>query len=264
MSSVAHPGHSAGTAREERPLVRTALESSVTAVAAIWLCSALIAVLAPDMITGAQQEHLPIASLTVWVWTATATAYVLMATRGGSSSTLVGITAIWVGVLVAAVAVADGDRDRPRTDPAGRPGGTAGRSDHHGVPGPRARRPGHPAPPLSSAGRRGGRDEGRAVRRRSRCGRLHRSPGPRTARRRHTAGVPGPAARRPRGVPPPDPHRPRHHDPGAARVGVAVAGADGVAPRRLLHTAVGRPAAVPRAAQPRAPRSRPGARPPGG
>ena len=105
MSSVAHPGHSAGTAREERPLVRTALESSVTAVAAIWLCSALIAVLAPDMITGAQQEHLPIASLTVWVWTATATAYVLMATRGGSSSTLVvGITAIWVGVLVAAVA----------------------------------------------------------------------------------------------------------------------------------------------------------------
>lgn len=104
MSSVAHPDH-AGAAPEARHLVRTALESSATAVAAIWLCSALIAVLAPDMVTGSQQEHLPIASLTVWVWTATATAYVLMATRGGSSLALVvGVTAIWVGVLVAAVA----------------------------------------------------------------------------------------------------------------------------------------------------------------
>jgi hypothetical protein len=44
-------------------------------------------------------------------------------------------------------------------------------------------------------------------------------------------------------VPPSSP--PRRHHPGPTRPGVAVAGADGLAPRRLVHGTLGRPAAVP-------------------
>jgi hypothetical protein len=39
--------------------------------------------------------------------------------------------------------------------------------------------------------------------------------------------------------------QPRRHHPGPTRPGVAVAGADGLAPRRLVHGSLGRPTAVP-------------------
>lgn len=53
----------------------------VIAVAAIWVATLLFSVFAPDLVSGSQQEHLPIAGLTAWVWAAAATGYVLMAAR---------------------------------------------------------------------------------------------------------------------------------------------------------------------------------------
>ena len=38
----------------------------LVAVGMIWLASALTAIATPDMISGSQHEHLPLAAITVW------------------------------------------------------------------------------------------------------------------------------------------------------------------------------------------------------
>jgi hypothetical protein len=84
---------------------RRALTSPTTAVVAVWTCSALLAVFAPDMVTGSEHDHLPIAAMTVWPWTFAATAYVVMAVRHTTSAWLVMcVAAIWTSVLIAGVA----------------------------------------------------------------------------------------------------------------------------------------------------------------
>ena len=61
-----------------------ALESPLTALAGIWLSAALMALGAPDMVSGSQHEHLPLALITVWLWAAAATAYASMTPSRGS------------------------------------------------------------------------------------------------------------------------------------------------------------------------------------
>ncbi len=56
------------------------------AVASIWVPTLLLSVFAPDMVTGSQQEHLPLGGLIAWVWAAAATGYVLMATHAREES----------------------------------------------------------------------------------------------------------------------------------------------------------------------------------
>lgn len=81
------------------------------AVAAIWVPTLLFSIFAPDMVTGSQQEHLPIAGLTAWVWAAAATGYVLMAMRArrapGDTSRWLGfelsVLTIWVVVALAGI-----------------------------------------------------------------------------------------------------------------------------------------------------------------
>ncbi len=89
-----------------RSTARDLLGAPVTAVAAIWGSSVLLAVFAPDLVTGSEQEHLPIAAITVWVWTFAATAYVGMAGRVQSDSVMLGAgtLVIWLGVLVVGLA----------------------------------------------------------------------------------------------------------------------------------------------------------------
>jgi hypothetical protein len=88
-----------------RAWARDAASSPGLAVAAVWICSALLAVVAPDMVTGSEHEHPPIAAMTVWPWTFAATAYILMAARRTTSAWLVwSVVAIWVSVFVAGVA----------------------------------------------------------------------------------------------------------------------------------------------------------------
>ena len=62
------------------PEVLAALAPTL-AVAAIWVSTLVFSIFAPDLVSGAEQEHLPIAGLTAWVWAAAATGYVLMAAR---------------------------------------------------------------------------------------------------------------------------------------------------------------------------------------
>ena len=76
------------------------------AMVTIVTASTLVALLAPDMVTGSNHEHLPLAALTVWPWTAAAVGYVFMAGRRKDSRDLVlGVTFVWAVVVALALAV---------------------------------------------------------------------------------------------------------------------------------------------------------------
>ena len=81
------------------------------AVASIWVPTLLLSVFAPDMVTGSQQEHLPLGGLIAWVWAAAATGYVLMATHAREESDdpsrwwgfELSVLTIWVVVALAGI-----------------------------------------------------------------------------------------------------------------------------------------------------------------
>jgi ABC-type proline/glycine betaine transport system permease subunit len=80
--------------------------SPATAMAVVVVASTVVAVLAPDMVTGSTHEHLPLAALTIWPWTAAAVGYVFTAGRRNDSRDLVlGVTFVWTVVAVLALAV---------------------------------------------------------------------------------------------------------------------------------------------------------------
>ncbi len=80
----------------------TAQSSTGIVLAAIWLAVVLASIFSPDMITGSEHEHLPIAGITTWFWGSMATAFVLMAAglRRGSEE-----SAPWSGFAVAVISV---------------------------------------------------------------------------------------------------------------------------------------------------------------
>jgi hypothetical protein len=81
------------------------------AVASIWVPTLLLSVFAPDMVTGSQQEHLPLGGLIAWVWAAAATGYVLMATHAREESDdpsrwlgfELSVLTVWVVVALAGI-----------------------------------------------------------------------------------------------------------------------------------------------------------------
>jgi len=89
------------------PIASTADERSWMAwtaggIAAIWIAVALISLLAPDMVTGSEQQHLPVAAFSTWLWGLVATGVFLWAMgrlRGSAAR-----RPIWIG-LAAATAV---------------------------------------------------------------------------------------------------------------------------------------------------------------
>ena len=82
-----------------------ALESPLTALAGIWLSAALMTLGAPDMVSGSQHEHLPLALITVWLWAAAATAYASMTpSRGSLARWTLGVVGLWVAAALIAVA----------------------------------------------------------------------------------------------------------------------------------------------------------------
>lgn len=77
------------------------------ATTAIWTSVLLMAILAPDMVHGSAQEHLPITALTAWVWGAAATAYVVLTPRtlapAVRRSWTLGIGVVWLAALLLVV-----------------------------------------------------------------------------------------------------------------------------------------------------------------
>lgn len=80
------------------------LDSQFPALVGIWASSAFISVAAPDLVSGSEHEHLPLAMLTVWLWAAVATAYALMTPRRAPLATWsASVATLWA--LTALVAV---------------------------------------------------------------------------------------------------------------------------------------------------------------
>lgn len=81
------------------------------AVASIWVSVAIASIWSPDMVTGSEQEHLPIAAFVDWLYAAIATGLVLMAfsrrTTGAGRSLWTGFTvaigSIWFIVALASI-----------------------------------------------------------------------------------------------------------------------------------------------------------------
>ena len=71
------------------------------AVAAIWIATLAFSLFAPDLVSGSEQEHVPIAGLTAWPWSAVATGYVLMAARARDADD----TERWIGFEISVVVI---------------------------------------------------------------------------------------------------------------------------------------------------------------
>jgi hypothetical protein len=72
-------------------------------IAGIWVAVLLISLLAPDLVSGSEQQHLPIAAFTTWFWGGIATVVLLWAMgrlRGRASW-----QPIWVGLAVATLGI---------------------------------------------------------------------------------------------------------------------------------------------------------------
>ena len=80
---------------------------AIVALAGIWIGVAVISIFSPDMVTGSQQEHYPIAAIIAWIPGASATRSVMnaMVRRSTTRSVLMGISIGTVVVWLAATLV---------------------------------------------------------------------------------------------------------------------------------------------------------------
>ena len=79
--------------------------------AGIWVAVALISLLAPDMVSGSEQQHLPIAAFITWVWGAIGTGFFVwsMGRLRGSErwrSTWIGVSVVTLIVWTVATIIA--------------------------------------------------------------------------------------------------------------------------------------------------------------
>jgi hypothetical protein len=76
---------------------------TATGIAGIWIAVAMISVFAPDLVSGSEHQHLPVAALGSWLWGLVATGAFLHAMgrlRGAAAR-----RPIWTGLAVATLAV---------------------------------------------------------------------------------------------------------------------------------------------------------------
>ena len=85
------------------------------AISAIWTAVLLTGLFAPDMVTGSEHDHTPVAALFNWFWASLATGFILLAVAlrrrdGGTHrqwwyALAIGSVALWAGVTVVSVAM---------------------------------------------------------------------------------------------------------------------------------------------------------------
>jgi FtsH-binding integral membrane protein len=69
----------------------------------IWVAVVVVSVFAPDLVSGSEQERLPIAAFTTWLWGAIATAVVLLAMSRLRADP--DAQSVWIGYTVTVVVV---------------------------------------------------------------------------------------------------------------------------------------------------------------
>jgi hypothetical protein len=72
-------------------------------IGGIWVAVLLLSLLAPDLVSGSQQEHLPIAAFTTWFWGGVGTLVLLWAM--GRLRGRAGWQPIWIGLSVATLGI---------------------------------------------------------------------------------------------------------------------------------------------------------------
>ncbi len=77
------------------------------ALASIWIAVAIISIFSPDLVSGSQQEHLPLVAFFAWICGAVATRSVLndILRRSASKSIWMGIAIVTVIIWLAATLV---------------------------------------------------------------------------------------------------------------------------------------------------------------
>jgi hypothetical protein len=76
---------------------------TATGIGGIWVAVLLISLLAPDMVTGSEQQHLPVAAFATWFWGGIGTLVLLWAMgrlRGSARW-----QPIWIGLAVATLGI---------------------------------------------------------------------------------------------------------------------------------------------------------------
>jgi hypothetical protein len=76
---------------------------TASGIVGIWVAVALISVLAPDLVSGSEQQHMPVAAMTAWLWGLVATGMFLWAMgrlRGRAS-----YRPLWIGLTGATLAI---------------------------------------------------------------------------------------------------------------------------------------------------------------
>ncbi len=79
------------------------MANAAAGIAGIWVAVALISIFAPDMVTGSEHQHLPVAALGSWFWGLVATGAFLWAMgrlRGKAAR-----RPIWTGLTMATLAI---------------------------------------------------------------------------------------------------------------------------------------------------------------
>jgi hypothetical protein len=79
------------------------MANAAAGIAGIWVAVALISIFAPDMVTGSEHQHLPVAALGSWFWGLIATGAFLWGMgrlRGNATR-----RPIWMGLTVATLAI---------------------------------------------------------------------------------------------------------------------------------------------------------------
>ena len=80
-------------------------------IGGIWVAVLLISLLAPDLVSGSQQEHLPVAAFTTWFWGAIGTMVLLWAMsrlrgRARWQPIWIGLTVVTLGIWTLATILA--------------------------------------------------------------------------------------------------------------------------------------------------------------
>lgn len=82
---------------------------TVVSVGSIWLAVVFTSVFAPDLVSGSEQDHIPIAALVNWFWGTVSTGFVLlvMALRrgpaGGQENVWISLASVIAGIWVAVI-----------------------------------------------------------------------------------------------------------------------------------------------------------------
>jgi hypothetical protein len=89
------------TPTKQLPVTGAKLLSAGIAVASIWISVTLASIFSPDLVSGTQQDHVPLAALIAWLWGGSATASVLLAFRRTTQEG----RSVWMGISIAVVAI---------------------------------------------------------------------------------------------------------------------------------------------------------------